>query len=426
MKQYLSIFKKLFIALVSCILIGFILMTSVYCLPTGRMVYHLSESSPELRDPKMNTMSWRSGGRLDILTDSWMMLIAAEPRNHSVVKSAMLNEYSNVEGLDITESLQAIYGDRKNESSLEITRGEYSRYWHGYLTVLKPLLLFFSYGQIRSLNMIVQFGLFSFLCMMFARNNRSLMIIPTAFFWLFLNPVTTILSMQFSGMVILVFIQLILFQVFEEKYNQSPFLLLLHFLIFGALTSFIDLLTYPLVTLGVPLLFHLVTQSYESVKSSLQTVLKCGFTWGIGYAGMWIGKWIVGSIVTMDFGVLGHGIYSMRVRGGNAVDGAKVTFFEVLDRVFKATNTDVLCFAIFLMAFIILIRFVKKEKIISVNSYALPAISIVAVLPIIWFAVLANHSYIHNWFAYRNLGVTVFALFILFLNCDLQTSKNKS
>lgn len=67
-------------------------------------------------------------------------------------------------------------------------------------------------------------------------------------------------------MVILVFIQLILFQLFEEKYNQSPFLLLLHFLIFGALTSFIDLLTYPLVTLGVPLLFQLVTQSYETVK----------------------------------------------------------------------------------------------------------------------------------------------------------------
>lgn len=185
MKKYLHSLKKLFIALISCVLIGFILMASVYCLPIDEMAYHVAESSPELRDPKMNTMSWRSGGRLDILTDSWMMLIAAEPRNHSVVKSAMLNEYSQVEELDITESLQAIYGDRKNESSWEITKGEYSRYWHGYLTVLKPLLLFFSYGQIRSLNMIVQFGLFSFLCMVYGQKKRSFMIIPTTFFGCF-------------------------------------------------------------------------------------------------------------------------------------------------------------------------------------------------------------------------------------------------
>lgn len=426
MKRRLSTLKKLVVSLICCVFIGFILMTLVYCLPTGRMVYHVSESSPELRDPKMNTMSWRSGGRLDVLTDSWMMLIASEPKDGSVIKSAMLNEYSYVEELDITESLQAIYGDRKDESSWKITKGEYSRYWHGYLTVLKPLLLFFSYGQIRTLNMIVQFGLFSFLCMLFAQKNRSLMVVSTAVFWLFLNPVTTILSMQFSGMVILVFIQLILFQVFEEKYNQSPFLLLLHFLIFGALTSFIDLLTYPLVTLGVPLLFQLTIKSCETVKSGLQTVFKCGVTWGMGYAGMWVGKWVVGSIATMNFEILGHGIYSTRVRGGNSVDGAKVTFLDVLSRVFDASNTDVLCFTVLLIAFIVLIKFIKKKKVLSINLNVLPAVVIVALLPIIWFVILANHSYIHNWFVYRNLGVTVFALFALFLNCDSQAYKIKS
>lgn len=36
-----------------------------------------------------------------------------------------------------------------------LTLTSYERYWHGYLVVLKPLLLVFNYGQIRILNGIV-------------------------------------------------------------------------------------------------------------------------------------------------------------------------------------------------------------------------------------------------------------------------------
>lgn len=71
------------------------------------------------------------------------------------------------------------------------------------------------------------------------------------------------------------------------------------FLIIGMLTSFFDFLTYPLFTLGMPLILISVLGTFSSVQK-LCDIVKNSIFWGIGYGGMWCGKWMVGSILTGD------------------------------------------------------------------------------------------------------------------------------
>ncbi len=50
----------------------------------------------------------------------------------------------------------------------------------------------------------------------------------------------------------------------------------------------------------------------------------------------------------------------------------------------------------------------------------------ISIYPILWYIVLANHSYMHFWFTYRSLGVTVFAvLSFMMYSIDIDKLKNK-
>jgi hypothetical protein len=48
---------------------------------------------------------------------------------------------------------------------------------------------------------------------------------------------------------------------------------------------------------------------------------------------------------------------------------------------------------------------------------------VIALYPFVWYFVLKNHSYIHNFFTYRNLSITVLSLLFL-LQFALNAIKN--
>ena len=41
--------------------------------------------------------------------------------------------------------------------------------------------------------------------------------------------------------------------------------------------------------------------------------------------------------------------------------------------------------------------------------------AVVILLPFAWYAVLKNHSYVHDYMTYRNLAVTIFATLCFFV-----------
>ena len=56
----------------------------------------------------------------------------------------------------------------------------------------------------------------------------------------------------------------------------------------------------------------------------------------------------------------------------------------------------------------------RKEIVLAERKVLCKLLGIVACYPFLWYAVLTNHSYMHDWFTYRELAITVFAVSMLY------------
>ena len=73
------------------------------------------------------------------------------------------------------------------------------------------------------------------------------------------------------------------------------------FLIIGMVTQYLDFLTAPLVTLGLPLCAVLLINAKELGKDSIiknwAVLIHSCITWAVGWAAGWAAKWIVGTAI---------------------------------------------------------------------------------------------------------------------------------
>ena len=94
--------------------------------------------------------------------------------------------------------------------------------------------------------------------------------------------------MAYTGVIFLSLISSIFLIKFKfVKHNFSFSELYPIYIIIGMLTSWIDILSFPLITLGVPLIFTISFIDSTSYKEAIWRVLKLSIYWGLGYAGMW-------------------------------------------------------------------------------------------------------------------------------------------
>src|SRR5699024_5922954 len=78
------------------------------------------------------------------------------------------------------------------------------------------------------------------------------------------------MSLQFSSMFYIMFISMIVLLLYHEKIEENNLELYIFFVI-GSITSFLDLLTVPLISLGIPLTtYMLLIQNKENKKSTIQ------------------------------------------------------------------------------------------------------------------------------------------------------------
>lgn len=414
-ENVISCLKKLLtllIVLCGSIALGYFLLVLVYCIPTKKMEINLKESAAIFVEEGTYPQKINSyiDSRLDNWTDSLMLLTAVREDSEPAYISAALNSRNLISDKNPCESLIQIYAE-KNTDNLKSVK--YGRYWHGYLVFLKPLLLFFDYGEIRYINMFVQMLLFAFAAVLLSKKERGLYILPLALSWLFLNPLSTMLSIQFSIVTSIVFSQIIVMLIFEDKYYKKPFLVVMNFFVLGCIVNYFDLLTYPLVALGIPLAYWFNAcelKKRSNIISVFGNIAKYCVAWVCGYGGMWIGKWLLGSIVTGE-NILSDAMNQVAVRTDNTVAQEEFSFTELMGRLFYASNKLVICFAIFAIVLLVIYGMFKKKIKISLNSFVV--CSIIGAMPFVWYAVLGNHSWIHFWFAYRELAIFINALLML-------------
>lgn len=284
----------------------------------------------------------------------------------------------------------------------------YSRYWHGYMTVLRPMLTLFSLQEIRYISTVAFFLLIlAVFCKMQKMAGRlSALSFILMLSCLFILAVPT--SLQFQSVFYILFISLLallyLYPHLPERY--IPLL----FMTVGAVTNFFDLLTAPLLTMGVPLALYLLLSVRDGAPwlYCLRRILLNGFFWVLGYGLCWAAKWAIGGAIT-DTNIFQVAITAIFFRTSGNED-MPVDRLETVSDNFHIVFDYAPIYLTLIFAFTVLLVLAvlshPAPKKLASSALFLPIVA----LPYMWFFVLANHSSLHVYFTYRIQGIAVFAL----------------
>ena len=404
-KYFLSMIPRI----AAAILAGVLLLTLVYCIPTGRMEDHLAQSAAVFHEegvmPRLFT--WCTSF-LDNYTDAIMLSNAAHSGTESAMVQAMTASRNQIEGMDPAASVAAHYV-KGVPFDQEVP---YYQYWHGYLLLIKPLLFLTTYQNIRILNTVAQLALLVVLVSLMLRKGLKAYIIPYLLGIAFLMPVAMALSLQFAPCYCIMTIGSIAVLLAGERLDSKDYLL---FLYLGIATSYFDFLTYPVATLGIPAAFYFLLKKTAPIKETFLQGLRICFSWGFGYVTMWAGKWILGSMIT-GINILATASDKLTERSSANIAADESLLLNMYAAVsvnvkhFIQTPATLLLGIFLLVVLALLIRQRKKHHANFMQAVqTLFPFFVLAVMPAVWYMATTNHSTIHYWFTGKALVTSVFA-----------------
>ena len=343
----------------------------------------------------------------DNVTDCIMMNIAAGVDHHHPLNSAMSNKFHFNEGGSLFDATWNLLDGK------EVDVQDYGRYWHGYQAALRPLLLLTDYRGIRLINHLLLAAL-TILCLVLSYKKASRAFpLALAIGLLCVGFLYVPLNIQYTTCFLIMFVAMIIILT-RKKEHFSTRWACLGFFTLGGVTSFCDLLTTPIITLGLPLIVLCLVQK---PTRACRTVLLLSVMWLIGYASIWASKWILASLITGS-DIIGDAMANARIRtvGSTTSEEGATTLFILLT-VWKNISSRSPLFYLFalvaLAALGAVYRFWRQPAgIIRSNLWLL----LVASMPLIWFVVLMQHTYIHSFFTWRISLVTIVALILFFIN----------
>ena len=408
-------FKRMFCLGIVSVVLGVLLLTLVFCIPTDTAKKHVCASIDRIfvdlsEESGMNLRKYIMEYR-EAFTDAIMVQNAFEkiqgknPYEHAMwVYHLDLDE--NVWTPEETLKYLSEGGDSSN-----LFLHQYSRYWHGYLVYLKPLLLLFSWEQVLWLGAGLQVLLTVALFVTACKVKHPEVGIAVAIGLLFMKPALMLasLAMSICWLLTLAVLFLILLRHDRlEKKERYPEL----FLMIGIMAAYFDFLTYPVVTLGFPLCVFFLINKEEKLKRNVgRTVIYSG-CWALGYVAMWASKWVLADL-TLQSGTIKSAFSSIlgwteavggrpRISGGFYVIALNLQEYKLWIYPVLAGVLVLLDIAVFVWAGR---RASFKRALVCSVPYLL-----IACIPFAWYIVVQHHSGMHIAFTFRIISVAALAL----------------
>ena len=397
------------ILLLAGIAAGYLLLVLAYLLPVERMQEKLFQSMDILTTEREyhRVIPGYPCTQLDNYTDAWMMGNAVYDNPLPVWKRALTCTSADYgEGpLDgLVRYLNPAEGGAEEGAYEEI---EYTRYWHGYLVILKPFFLLFDYADLRVVNVVLDVLLVLLIWNALGDRGYRGEAWGYVIAVLFMMPIVIPLSIQFSVVFYLVNIAvLVLLRRYDRLVEKNG--MLFYFQIIGKATSYFDFLTYPIASLGVPLTCFLLLAADSDLWTKIKNIISYSISWGFGYGAMWAGKWVLSTIILGD-DVIANALSQILLRSSHVENGEAITTFDTWFRNIEFYLEEpyliliVVCIAVTIAG---VLR--NRRQIVSVICDSIPFV-VVAVMPFVWYALAGQHSYEHHWFTFRGLMTSVFA-----------------
>lgn len=396
------------VSIICAVLSGIVLMLLVYLLPTDTIRTNVEKSIDIFKTENDNYhwAYWISSSRPDNFTDSIMLLNAIYEGPESLTEKAMLNPRTEYQECSRSESLvRNLESEGNSDNSYT---AYYARYWHGYLTLLKPFLFFFSFSDWRMCSMILQLILLCFVLYFIEKKLNEKIAFCYLLAMIAMNPISSAICMQYACMYNMTLIGSLI--VIRSGLRDERNLCRL-FLWLGIATAFFDFLTFPIVPLGIMLILYLLLNDDLQLGSRISAVVKSSLIWGIGYGGMWSGKWIAADLLTgqnVFLSSIGNVVYRMN---GDPFEESQLTSLNVLYIFAKNVQKYINAPMLILAAVVILIGLyvVLCEKVHFKFQKKNLVLLVVGLYPIGWYSIVRNHSLIHSWMVHRDLVVMIFA-----------------
>lgn len=406
LKKYLLVF---FTVAITCL----VLLTLVYTIDETAVFPNAAKSAVLLE--KEGLAPVRHKITIDTFTDAIMIGEACYDGEEGPFRAALSSAYGRTKEEPIA-SLAAY------TSGQETVRKEYARYWHGYLIILKPLLLFMSYKEIRIFNYVVTVLLLLGISFGMWKRKVAVKYILSFLITLIAFGITVIPNcMQFMNMFLLLFAALLVLlwkhTALTKNHNDMLF-----FFAFGMLTAFFDFLTTPVIILGIPLLFLLLLEEKEEWKTKVRRIVRNSCSFGMGYSIFWATKWILATAV-LQKDILATAMASADKRSSMVINDTRINYIQVVVSNIECLRNRyvmLLLAAVLLILLFAVFRYHKSRKEVVLQGF--PYL-LVACIPFVWFLVLSNHSFEHNWFTYRDLSISL--LGGLFFLCNAFEWKRK-
>lgn len=324
--------------------------------------------------------------------------------------------------------------------------GFIERYWHGYLLILKPLLVFMNLKQIRILFQLVFALLLCSLSMMLYRRFQKVgAAITLSFVFAFT------LFGGWKGVITLPiffsFAIAIAASLWACRTRIKGWSLFVGFAFVGAMTVYFDYLDNPLSTLCLPLVIILTRAVFFSriddeaslfqkerflVGRFLGMAIVCCVGWLIGYALFWGMKWVLVDLVTgsdvfaraLDQAAFRVGVTHADDYGASPLGAVKrnvgvsggVLYYLLVLIVVAAIGWCLLVMRVH--------RVGDKKMCIASGALALSLV-LLSLFPYLWIAVLLNHSQIHAAIIVYRTQLIAYACWFLLAALPLTLYRNR-
>ena len=307
----------------------------------------------------------------------------------------------------------------------------YARQWFGCISVLRILLVFFTYPEIRILSQMF------FILLLFIVSNllwkKINIVVSIAFFTsiLFGNlaVIPACINIANSFYVVL-FATLMVLYLYPKKCDAAMYMF-----ITGGLTCYFDLFVTPLLSyvflMGIILTIDYKNKPDESFIKYLNTTIQGSIGWLAGYIILWMTKWGLATVVLKQNLFMDAVNEILKMSSQRTVSWAPTTKLGLIKAsllnnisnmfpnnilfVLKSRFGTPMLLVLILLLIIVIAFLLKKTKTkTNTNKSILFMLLIVSTAPYVWYTVIHTHSFVHFWMTYRLQCGTVFLLILAF------------
>lgn len=301
---------------------------------------------------------------------------------------------------------------------------QYLRYWHGSISILRPLLVLFNIQEIYIINAVVLLILTIVLLALLLKQKLKEVIIAGTIGIIMCQPWIVPFCFEYFWTFLIMLISSIIILILEKKQKKPDIL----FIITGMVTCYLDFLSTELITVLIPLILVLVVryknESITKFSQGIKYTIIYLAEWGLAYIGMWFAKWIIASIV-LGINPFEDVMDKAMIRINGEKNWSALIIPLNLRALFPLNSQTGITIMKIISIILIIIEIILVRKKEFKKMWISIILLFIAIIPYLRYLILLNHSYVHLSFTYRmQLATIISVILAMIYSWDKNIIKN--